>query len=417
MSSNAVEFKNVSKIYSKYMGLKKLKNFLDILKNGQIGKKLIREADFYALNKVSFNIRKEEYLGIIGPNGAGKSTILKMINRITYPTKGKITIDGHVGGLLELGAGFHPDLSGRDNVFINAALNGFSKKQTSDLFNEILDISELHHFIDVPLKKYSSGMKVRLGFAVAMATNPDIVLLDEVLAVGDKKFKQKSIRLMKEYIANRTVVFVSHAMDQVSQICDRVLVLDHGNIVYEGNPDDAINYYTELNTQSRIKESSKLLISKNVKRGFPEVHKAEVEAVQLFNYDYQKIETVLKGERVIINCLFKFSKVLGDLYVRIMIKKLILEKFSEVMDEFYIAIPAEKILSDKKELNVSFDTGNLKTGHYTIDIVPEFEKQSKKTAVSVYSHPLIIESTSEEENIGLIDLNFNIETAQISNAL
>ena len=125
MSSNAVECKNVSKIYSKYMGLKKLKNFLDILKNGQIGKKLIREADFYALNNVSFNIRKGEYLGIIGPNGAGKSTILKMINRITYPTKGKITIDGHVGGLLELGAGFHPDLSGRDNIFIKAALNGF----------------------------------------------------------------------------------------------------------------------------------------------------------------------------------------------------------------------------------------------------------------------------------------------------
>lgn len=415
MSSNAAEFNNVSKVYSKYIGLQKLKNFLDVLKNGQLGKKLIREADFYALNNVSFSVKTKEFLGIIGSNGAGKSTILKIINRITYPSRGKVRINGNVGGLLELGAGFHPNLSGRDNVFINAALNGFSKKQTSEIFNEVLDISELHHFIDVPIKKYSSGMLVRLGFAVAMATNPDIVLLDEVLAVGDEKFKQKSMKLMQEYIANKTVIFVSHAMDLIKQMCNRVIVLDHGKIIYAGTPNEAVNFYTETIVQQKDEKNSKTIISKNVKRGFAEVFKVEVESVQLYNYDYKRIEKVLKGERIIINCILKITRVLGDLNVRIMVKKLIMDKFSEVMDEYYIDIPAKKIESNVKEINLSFNTGNLKAGKYTIEIVPEFKKQSGKMAVSVYSLPLLIESKSEEENIGLIDLDFEIEKSRMYN--
>lgn len=411
MCSEVIAFENVYKVYSKYMGLQKVKNFLDRLKNGQIGKKLITEVDYYALNGISFSIEEGETVGLIGPNGAGKSTILKIINKIAYPTRGKVRVRGTIGGLLELGAGFEPDLPGRDNVFINAAIFGFSKKQTAEIFDEILDISELHHYIDVPIKKYSSGMKVRLGFAVAMATNPDVVLLDEVLAVGDAKFRQKSMKMMKEYISDKTVVFVSHSMDQIQEVCDRVMVMDHGDILYDGDTEDAISYYHELNEQKKQAKSKKTVVSRGVKRGFAEAHKAEVDSVTLYTYDLQEIREAQKGERAIIDCRVKILEKLGDLYVKIMVKKLMMQKFSETMDEFNIVIPEEKITGDFKDVRVSFSTGNLKPGSYTIEIVPQFERQSLKSAISVYSHPLVVVSEEKEEQIGLIDLEFEVESA------
>ena len=414
MSSDAVVFKNVYKIYSKYTGFQKVKNFLDIIKNGQIGKKLIREADFYALNDITFSVKKGECLGIIGPNGAGKSTILKIINSITYPTKGKTVINGQVGGLLELGAGFHVDLPGRDNIFINAALNGFSKKQTMKIFEEILNISELHHYIDVPIKKYSSGMKVRLGFAVAMATNPEIVLLDEVLAVGDAKFKVKSLKMMKEYISNKTVIFVSHSMDNIREVCQRVLVLDHGKIIFDGETENAIECYNEINRSVNVRTAKSTLISRNVKRGFAELQAVEVASASILNYEHEIIKTALKGERIIIKCLLRIIKNLGNLYVRILIKKIMLQKFNEIMDEFIIKIPKKDLAENDKEVRVSFNTANLRAGNYSIQIIPEFENQPGKTALSVYRLPFSIESDSNEEQLGLVDLEFEVESSEIA---
>ena len=180
MSSKVIRFENVTKVYSKYFGILKLKNFLDRIKNGQLGKKLVREAPFRAVDNASFVVEKGESVAIIGRNGAGKSTILKLINKIAYPTTGKIRVPVTVGGLVELGAGFESELTGRDNVDLGAAILGFSPAEAKDIQRQVVEISELDHYIDVPMKKYSSGMRVRLGFALTMATNPDIVLLDEV---------------------------------------------------------------------------------------------------------------------------------------------------------------------------------------------------------------------------------------------
>ena len=416
MSFNVVVLNQVTKVYSKYTGLQKVKNVLDTIKNGQIGKKLIKEADFYALNNISFKIKQGECVGIIGPNGAGKSTILKIINKITYPTKGKVVVKGNVGGLLELGAGFHPDLPGRDNVYINAAVFGFSKKRTSEIFDEILSISELHHYINVPIKKYSSGMKVRLGFAVAMATNPDIVLLDEVLAVGDAKFREKSFKLMKQHISNKTVIFVSHNMSQIEEICTRGIVIDHGSILYDGSPKDAINFYQEFNS-SNTKIGGAMMLSQNVKRGFSEEPKIKVKSVKLLDHEYQEINNILQNdtERMIVKCLLDVDKIIGDINVKIIINKLMLNKFCEIIDEFMLKIPKINIVSGETTFTVSFNPANLKPGDYKIDVTPSFENQSNKTALHMYSQPFTIESKTDQSQIGLVNLDFEIEkTPQIN---
>jgi ABC-type polysaccharide/polyol phosphate transport system ATPase subunit len=410
MSSNAIVLNNVTKVYSKYTGLQKIKNVIDTVKNGQIGKKLVKAADFYALNNINIKIRKGECFGIIGPNGAGKSTILKIINKITYPTEGKVVVHGKVGGLLELGAGFHPDLPGKDNVYINAALFGFSKKKTSEIFDEILNISELHHYINVPIKKYSSGMKVRLGFAVAMATNPEIVLLDEVLAVGDAKFRDKSFKLMKQYISNKTVVFVSHNMNQIAEVCTRVIVLDHGNILFDGDPTDAIKYYEEFYSSDK-QRSGIMVLPQNIKRGFSERPKIKVKKVKLYDQDFNEIQKVSSDGRIIIMYQMDVDKVLGDMFVKIVINKLLLDKFSEVIDEFKIKLPKENIDKGETSGYVSFDPANLRPGDYKIDITPSFERQSDKTALYVYSQPFTIESETDEKQIGLVNLDFEIENA------
>ena len=191
--------------------------------------------EFWALDNVSFSIRKGETVGIIGQNGSGKSTILNLISRIIEPTTGKITVNGTISALLELGAGFHPDLTGRDNVFLNGSLLGFSRREMQRKLKEIIEFSELAQFIDTPIKHYSSGMYMRLAFAIAINVDPDILLIDEVLAVGDQPFQEKCLDKIRDFqSAGKTIVFVSHALETVKSICNRAIWLDHGRIGAEG---------------------------------------------------------------------------------------------------------------------------------------------------------------------------------------
>lgn len=205
----------------------------------------------WALKDIDFEVKQGEILGIIGRNGAGKSTLLKILSRVTGPTTGTIKINGRIASLLEVGTGMHPELTGRENIFLNGAILGMSKAEIRQKFDEIVEFAGISRYVDTPLKRYSSGMRVRLGFAVAAFLEPEILIVDEVLAVGDAEFQKKAIGKMKEVgsDANRTVLFVSHNMGAIRNLCNRCLLMNHGEVIFEGNTEEAISRYLGLNRE------------------------------------------------------------------------------------------------------------------------------------------------------------------------
>jgi lipopolysaccharide transport system ATP-binding protein len=238
-----LEIDNVSKKYrirhegGGYLSLRE--RLLNVMKT----RKTVME-DFRALDDISFNVDAGESLGIIGRNGAGKSTLLKVLSRITRPTNGKITTRGRIASLLEVGTGFHPELTGLENIFFNGSLLGMRKKEIRDKFDDIVDFSGVSQFLDTPLKHYSSGMQLRLAFAVAAFLEPEILVIDEVLAVGDAEFQQKCLGKMENVTkSGRTILFVSHNMSAVRSLCSRAMILEKGRIAFMGSPDEAIDHY------------------------------------------------------------------------------------------------------------------------------------------------------------------------------
>ena len=235
--------------------------------------------EFWALRDASFQIERGDTVGLIGSNGSGKSTALKLISRIVTPTSGRITINGRVTALLELGAGFHPELSGRDNVFLNGTVMGMSRQEIEHKLDAIVDFAELKDFIDVPVKNYSSGMYARLGFAISVYFDPEILLIDEVLSVGDQAFQQKcNERMLKLRRKGITIFFVSHDLDSVARLCSRAIWLDHGTV----KMDDAAHrvtdsYYQHVLEQSTQREQDGLEAWADNRWGSGEVHVAEVE--------------------------------------------------------------------------------------------------------------------------------------------
>ena len=200
---------------------------------------------FKALDNISFEVKKGERIGIIGHNGAGKSTLLKLISRVTGPTEGKIHLNGRVASMLEVGTGFHPELTGRENVYMNGAILGMTKKEIDAKMENIIEFSEVRQFIDTPVKRYSSGMYVKLAFSVAAHLDSEIMIMDEVLAVGDMAFQNKCLTKMKDVSEqdNRAILYVSHNMNTIRQLCDRVIVLGNGHIIYDGNVEEGISFY------------------------------------------------------------------------------------------------------------------------------------------------------------------------------
>ena len=207
----------------------------------------IQYNSFWALHDIDLSVYRGEVFGLIGRNGAGKSTLLKVVSRVLRPTKGRTVLYGKIAPLLELGAGFHPELSGRENVFLNGALLGYSRKEMEACFDQIVDFSELRSFIDAPIRTYSSGMYARLGFAVATAHIPDILLVDEILSVGDEAFQQKCFNRITEFReSGATIIMVSHSLQQIEKMCQRVAWIDHGNIEIIGPPSQVIAAYREM---------------------------------------------------------------------------------------------------------------------------------------------------------------------------
>lgn len=203
--------------------------------------------EFWALRDVSFEVPRGDVVGIIGRNGAGKSTLLKILSRITEPTTGRVTLRGRVASLLEVGTGFHPELTGRENIYLNGAILGMSRVEIQAKFNEIVAFAEIERFLDTPVKRYSSGMYVRLAFAVAAHLEPEILIVDEVLAVGDARFQKKCLGKMQDVAdSGRTVLFVSHNLGTIQALCRRCLVLDQGAVIFTGNPTEAVSCYSRV---------------------------------------------------------------------------------------------------------------------------------------------------------------------------
>tara|TARA_B100001287_G_scaffold131090_1_gene110415 strand:- start:117 stop:1409 length:1293 start_codon:yes stop_codon:yes gene_type:complete len=225
------------------------------LKIGTTNDRKNNNSDYvWALKDINLDIKKGEVIGIIGRNGAGKSTLLKLLSQVTNPTSGEIKIKGRIASLLEVGTGFHPELTGRENMYLNGAILGMSKIEIASKFDKILDFSGIGSYIDTPVKRYSSGMMVRLGFAVAAHLEPEILVVDEVLAVGDADFQKKCIAKMKEVASEgRTVLFVSHNMTSIRNLCEKGVVLESGKVIFSGSSIDAISYYFSQNENKENK--------------------------------------------------------------------------------------------------------------------------------------------------------------------
>ncbi len=240
-SQPAIEIKHVSKLFRR----QKQGTFKEMLP-ALLGGKAVVDS-FWALNDIDLTVQRGETIGIIGPNGSGKSTLLKLIAGVSQPTKGSVKINGRIAPLIELGAGFHPELTGRENVFLNGVILGMLRSEVEAKFKDIVDFAELWDFIDQPVKHYSSGMYLRLAFAVAVHTDPEILLVDEILAVGDESFQKKCLSIISTFHnEGKTIIIVSHALDMIQDLCQRACFIYKNEMKYFGKTEKAISLYHDL---------------------------------------------------------------------------------------------------------------------------------------------------------------------------
>ena len=245
----------------------------------------------WALENLNFDVKEGEVLGIIGKNGAGKSTLLKILSKVTGPTTGKVKINGRIGALLEVGTGMHPELTGRENIFLNGAILGMTKKEIKIKLDEIVDFAGIQKYVDTPFKRYSSGMRVRLGFAVAAFLEPEILIVDEVLAVGDADFQKRAIGKMQEVSKGkgRTVLFVSHNMGSIKSLCNRSLLMENGQIIFDGDTNECINLYLNKSKADTGKKLSS--IQNRAGNG-----KLRFKSHKLLNDKKEEITEIISGE-------------------------------------------------------------------------------------------------------------------------
>jgi ABC-type polysaccharide/polyol phosphate transport system ATPase subunit len=301
---NAIEVDHVTKTYRRYGRRRHFGTLKSALLSGRFFRDLRPDEVLQALNDVSFHVEAGRTFGIIGRNGSGKSTMLKLIAGIGKPTSGRVHVQGRVSALIELGAGFHPEITGRENVFINGMMLGMSKRAIAERFDEIVAFAELEDFIDAPVKTYSSGMYMRLGFAVAINVNPDVLLVDEVLAVGDQAFTHKCLEKFEEFRrSGRTILIVTHSLDVVARFCDQALWLDQGRICGQGPPDQVIDAYL-----SAVATAEQAAPESPAAR----LQEARVLAVTLRDAEDQPITTIASGGRLVIHMRIRVARLLDD---------------------------------------------------------------------------------------------------------
>ena len=327
--------------------------------NLMIGEKVFNKNErFLALDDLSFDIRKGETVGIIGRNGAGKSTILKLICRVTTPTKGNIYLNGRITSMLEVGTGFHPELTGRENIYLNGAILGMSKAEISKKFDEIVEFSEVGQFIDTPVKRYSSGMKVKLAFAVASHLDSEIMIMDEVLAVGDVAFQNKCIERMKKVAEEegRTVIYVSHNMVTVKSLCSRCIVLSHGHLAFEGETEEAIAMYM----QDKNLDNTTFFDVTGVERNRKCNHKHLLRNLHMYE---SKTNIIEYGDTFPFRIEWNSENDTDNVLMKMIINGI---------DATPVGVIFGGELKQKKGMNsaeFTFDTSYLVPGKYTVDVI------------------------------------------------
>jgi len=374
-----ISVENVSKKYCKSLKRSMYYGAMDIGRNmiGMSSKSSrLRKDEFWALNDISFEVKRGETLGIIGPNGAGKTTLLKMLNGIFWPDRGKITVRGRVGALIEVGAGFHPLLTGRENIYINAAILGMTKKEVDEKLDNIVEFAEIGDFINSPVKFYSSGMFVRLGFSVAVHCEPDILLVDEILAVGDIDFQNKCLTKISEIQENASIIIISHNMNTIKLMCDRCLFLFKGNQKGLGNVSDILNIYSK--TTFNISDS----------KGYRSEH-IEIDVLD---------ENNLNTNNLIVNKKYHFTFTLKQLFIN---KGLLISfSFLNLTNNYNHRIEITKYLHltnmiNNVSFNISFKHLTLPPGEYTIRIAISDGDFLKRI---YYAERTILFSVMEVEN-------------------
>jgi lipopolysaccharide transport system ATP-binding protein len=295
-----ISFDQVSKRYRKGGALPSLRNIL-----GNWNAAENPDQFYWAVNDVSFAVNQGEALGIIGPNGAGKTTTLKLLSRVTLPTSGKIDVRGRFSALIELGAGFHPDLSGRENIFLNGTILGMRRAEVKARFDQIVDFAGIEPFIDTPVKRYSSGMYARLGFAIAAHVDPEVLLVDEVLAVGDYAFRMKCYERMNQLRDNGTaLVFVSHNMEDIRRVCNRVIVMYRGKRAFEGTAGQGVAEYSNILRANASRTDKPAAGSEGLSQRRM-THAARIEKVELVDDEGKQRTTVVSGETAFVRVTFQ----------------------------------------------------------------------------------------------------------------
>jgi lipopolysaccharide transport system ATP-binding protein len=325
--------------------------------------------EFWALRDVSFDVHYGEAVGIIGRNGAGKSTMLKLLSRITLPTEGRIELHGRTTSLLEVGTGFHPELTGRENIFLNGTLLGLSRWDIFERYEEIVDFSGIRPFIDTPVKRYSSGMFVRLAFSVAAHLDPEILIIDEVLAVGDMDFQRRSLEKMHQTaVEGRTVVFVSHDLASVESLCDRVLVLEGGKIVSEsraGHPHDAVDDYVGLvNPSGPTQRGGVREVPSNIQRwGTGE---SKIVEIALRDLEGRPIRNVAYGQPFAISVVYDWSEAVAQVAYEVGISRTDGQRIVTAQSIDGPSKPVD-VFPGRQEVTVTFTDTYLLPGEFTID--------------------------------------------------
>lgn len=415
MGEVAIKFENISKQYRLgTIGTGTLSHDLNrwwtvnirrkedpYLKVGQVNERDTKATDDYvwALKSIDFEVKKGEVLGIIGKNGAGKSTLLKILSRVTSPSTGRILTQGRIASLLEVGTGFHPEMTGRENIFMNGSIMGMTKAEIRKKFDEIVDFAGVEKYIETPVKRYSSGMTVRLGFAIAAHLDPEILVVDEVLAVGDAEFQRKAIGRMQDVSSNegRTVLFVSHNMGSISQLCSKAILLKSGYVYSEGPTSDVIRSYLQASVNNGKIEQDSITGPLVPFVSIENVTVNEIDNNSIFVSPFREIRIGIKG-----NCkkALEFFRIGITLNINGM-KLLSLHDYPE-------PIPIEKGSFEREFVIPAY---LLRPGDYTLSVYGHDDGNSRKGTEWLYANEILVISVLEEwdqlndsHNQGIINL-------------